>query len=280
MLDNGDDDRSKTPEGVFGKALKHFREQAGLSLSQLAALSSYSTTVISKIENGRRPPAENFPERMDAITQLETHGHLSLLWGWLKESVRQRAYPGWFGPWPTYEIKATVLRTYEPLLVPGLFQTEDYARAVLRTRLNITEEEIEETVEGRVARQGILSGEKPPMVWAMIDESVLRRPVGGQYVMREQVNRLAEAARRPNVVIQFIPMKIGASEGLRGGGFVVAEFADHAPVAYQDTAVRGMIIDSADDVASLMVMWDTIKTEALPRAASADVIEEAAKIWT
>ena len=98
--------------------------------------------------------------------------------------------------------------------------------------------------------------------------------------MREQLNRTAEAARRPNVVIQVIPAGTGSHEGLRGGAFVVAEFAGQPSVAYQDTALRGMIVDNADDVASLMVLWDTIKAEALPRAASLQLIEEVAKSWT
>jgi hypothetical protein len=129
-------------------------------------------------------------------------------------------------------------------------------------------------------RQAVLGRDKPPTFWAVLDEGVLRRPVGGPHVMREQLNRLAEAARRPNIVIQIIPAGVGAHEGLRGGAFVIAEFADHPAVAYQDTAVRGMIVDDAGDVASLMFLWDTVKSVALPRAASLDLIEEAAKTWT
>ena len=98
--------------------------------------------------------------------------------------------------------------------------------------------------------------------------------------MREQLNRLADAARRPSVVIQVVPLSVGAHEGLRGAGFIIADFADHAPVAYQDTAVQGMIIDDADDVAALAFAWDTIKSVALPVAASLELIEEAAKSWT
>jgi hypothetical protein len=112
------------------------------------------------------------------------------------------------------------------------------------------------------------------------ERAALRRPVGGAYVMREQLGRIAEAARLPNVVIQVVPLDTGAHEGLRGGTFIVAQFKDHPPVAYQDTAVQGQIIDSPDDIASLMVMWDTLQSVALPRAASLDLIEEVAKSWT
>lgn len=278
MADNGDD-RSKTPEGVFGKALKYFRERAGLSLNELAALSNYSVTVISKIENGRRPPAEDFPERMDAIPELGTSGELSRLWGWLKDSARHRAYPGWFDRWPDYEGKAITLRWFEPLVVPGLLQTEQYARAVLRTRVGDTDEQIEEMVSARMARQAILTKDRPLTVWAVLDEGVLRRPVGGTDVMQGQIDRLAEAARLPNVVIQVIPWGTGAHQGLNGGAFTIADFEDHASVAYQDTAVQGQIVDSAEHIANLMILWDTMKSVALPVAASLELIEEA-KTWT
>ena len=262
------EDRSRTPEGVFGKALKFYRERAGLSQTELAALSNYSNTVISKIEKGERPPAEGFPGRIDALPQLDTRDGLTQLWGWLKDSARHRAYPGWFDRWPDFEARATMLRWYEPLVLPGLLQTDQYARAVLRTRIGDTDEEIDEMVTARLARQAVL------------DEGVLRRPVGGPHVMREQLNRLAQAARRPNIVIQAIPAGVGAHEGLRGGAFVIAEFDDHPAMAYQDTAVRGMIVDDTADVASLMFLWDTVKSVALPRAASLNLIEEAAKTWT
>lgn len=279
MPDNGDD-RSRTPEGVFGKALKFFRERAGLSLNELAALSNYSATVISKIENGHRPPAEGFPERMDAIPQLNTQGWLTQWWEWLKDSARHRAYPGWFDRWPDYEAKAITLRWFEPLVVPGLLQTEEYARAVLRTRVGDTDEQIEEMVSARLARQAILEKDRPPTVWAVLDEGVLRRPVGGACAMREQVNRLAEASRHPNVVIQVIPMNTGSHQGLNGGAFILADFEDHTPVAYQDTAVQGQIVDSAEHITNLMILWDTVKAVALPVAASLELIEEVAKTWT
>jgi transcriptional regulator with XRE-family HTH domain len=276
----GNGDRSRTPEGVFGKALKFYRERAGLSQTELAALSNYSNTVISKIERGDRPPAEGFPERMDAIPQLATDGELTRLWGWLEDSARHRAYPGWFDRWPDYEAAATALRTFELVVIPGLLQADQYARAVLRTRIGDTDDEIDAMVEARMARQAILRKDKPPTLWAALDEGVLRRPVGGPHVMREQLNRLAEAARLPNIVIQVIPAGTGAHEGLRGGAFVIADFADHPSVAYQDTAVQGQIIDSADDVASLVVLLDTIKSVAFPVAASLELIEEVAKSWT
>ena len=276
----GDDGRTRTPEGVFGAELRYYRERAGLSQTELAALVNVSHDVISKIETGERPPARDFPERLDTVAELDTRDGLARLWGLLKGSARRRAYPGWFDRWPDFEAAAVALRTFELVVIPGLLQTDQYARAVLRTRIGDTDDEIDAMVEARMARQAILHKDKPPTLWAALDEGVLRRPVGGPHVMREQLGRLAEAARFPNVVLQVVPAGTGAHEGLRGGAFVIADFADHPSVAYQDTAVQGQIIDSADDVACLMVLLDTIKSVALPVAASLELIEEVAKTLT
>ena len=275
----GNGDRSRTPEGVFGAELRYYRERAGLSQIDLAARVNCSNDVISKIETGTRPPADDFPSRLDAVPELDTRGGLARLWGHLRDSIRRRAYPGWFDRWPDYEAAATALRTYELITVPGLLQTPEYARAVLRTRVNTTDDEIDEMVDGRMVRQAVLEKGRPPTLWAVVTEAVIRCPVGGKYVMGGQLAKLIEAARLPHVIIQVVPTAQGAHEGFRGP-FTLAEFSDHLPVAYQDTAVRGQIIDGPDDIASLMVLWDTIKAEALPRAASLELIEEVAKSWT
>jgi len=277
MQDNGD--RSRTPEGVFGAELRYYRERAELSQMELAAMVHCSHDVISKIERGSRPPAEGFAERLDAIPQMDTRGSLARLWGWLKVSARRRAYPGWFTPWPDLEAKATSLRTFQLITMPGLLQTPEYARAVLRTRASATDDEIEEMVDARMTRQAILAKEKPPTLWAVVTEAVLRCPVGGSLVMGKQLNKLIEAGHQRNVIIQVVPTAQGAHEGFRGP-FIIAEFSDSPSVAYQDTAVRGQIVDDGGDVASLMVLWDTIKSEALPRGASLQLIEEVAKTWT
>jgi hypothetical protein len=97
--------------------------------------------------------------------------------------------------------------------------------------------------------------------------------------MAEQLSKLTEVAKLPNVIIQVVPTAQGAHEGFRGP-FVIAEFADSPLVAYQDTPVQGQIVDRPDEVASLMSLWDTVKSVALPVAASLELIEEVAKTWT
>jgi len=144
-----DADRAGTPAGVFGAELRYYRTAAGLSQKDLAALVHVSNDVISKIETGERPPAEDFPPRLDAIPELETRGELTRLWGYLKKGQKNRAY-GWFERWADIEARAMTLRSYEPLIVPGLLQT-----VLDRTKL-----------------------------FCILDEGVLRRDVGGSKVMQ------------------------------------------------------------------------------------------------
>ena len=275
-----DYDPDGTPEGVFGAELRFYRTQAGLSQTELGTLVNISHDVISKIETGQRAPAADFPPRLDAVPELDTRGALSRLWNRLRKSARNRAYPGWFDRWPDAEARATALRTFELVVIPGLLQTDQYARAVLRTRIGDTDEQIDEMVAARMDRQAILHKDRPPTMWVVLDEGILRRPVGGPYVMREQLNRLAEAAHWPNVVIQVIPAGVGAHQGLNGGAFVIAEFADGPRVAYQDTAESGQIVESPEGIAALAILWDTLKSDALSRAATLELIEEVAKTWT
>ena len=191
---------------------------------------------------------------------------------------RDRPYPGWFDKWPDFEATARSLRWFEPLVVPGLLQTEEYARAILSTRIGDTAEQIEELVAGRIDRQRVLDRDRPPTLRAIMDEGVLRRPVGGPDVMREQLARLGELARRPAIVIQVIPLS--AHQGLNGGAFIIADIPGRPPVVYQDTAARGQILEDGDDIDELAETWNTLISEAMSRTESMKFMEEAEKQWT
>jgi transcriptional regulator with XRE-family HTH domain len=149
----GDDSRTRTPEGVFGAELRYYRERAGLSQTDLASLVNVSHDVISKIETGDRPSAKGLPERLDAAPGLDTRGALTRLWGLLKEGARHRAIPGWFQPWTHFEAQATTPRSYEPLLIPGLFQTDDYARAILAAEPGADADNLDDQVAARMDQE-------------------------------------------------------------------------------------------------------------------------------
>jgi transcriptional regulator with XRE-family HTH domain len=259
--------------------LRFYRARSGLSQEQLGALIHFSADQVSKVETGLRTPTREFIATCDACPELGTAGALGELRERLDGYFKQRAYPGWFAHWTDYEARATALRWYESLVVPGLLQTPDYAHAVLRTRVGASDEQIDEMVTARIERQTVLERDYPPTLWVVLDEGVLRRPVGGPTVIAGQLRHMLGMAQRPNIVIQVIPATAGAHEGLRGP-FMIADFADAPSVAWQDAAVFGQLIEAADGIASLMVMWDTLKSEALPRSASQALMEEAAKTWT
>ena len=278
-MSSKDSDATGTPLAVFGAMLRFYRSQAGLSQTDLAARAYISHDVISKVETGQRVPTPELVTALEAVPELDARGAIAELRAQMKEYLKYRANPDWFRDWTRWEAAATTLRWYDPLVVPGLLQTQEYARAVFRTRVGDTDEEIEELVAARLERQAILARPKPPTLWVVIDEGVLHRPVGGAEVMCEQVKHLAEAARRPNVVVQVIPASVGAHEGLRGP-FSIADFADARSVAWQDGALYGQPVEDAAGLAAMTAIWDTLKSEALPRSASLGLMQEVGQKWT
>jgi transcriptional regulator with XRE-family HTH domain len=268
----------RTPRQVFGAMLRYYRERAGLSRTELARQISKSVSLIQAIELGQRAATADVTEDLERV--LPADGALARLREEIGDGLGYGAYPSWFQDWLASEREAKKLRTFEPMLVPGLLQTEDYARAVFGARFGITNEEIDEQVAARLKRQEILVRDEPPTLWVILDESVLRRPVGGRYVMREQIGRLIEACRRPHVSVQVISSSVGAHRGLWAGAFIIANFEDAPAVGYQETACQGQFVDRREDVETLVDCWDTLVREALPWAASQALLEEAAKSWT
>jgi transcriptional regulator with XRE-family HTH domain len=271
---------AESPLKVFGAMLSYYRSHAGMTPEQLGARVFLSGSQIRKIEAGTRTPSEDLAKACEGIPELGCNGALTELYEILSEKLKRRAYPGWFADWPDKEAQARRLRSFELVVVPGLLQTEAYARAILCTRVGATEDELDEAVDARMARQQVLDRDQPPELWVILDEGVLTRPVGGPEVMRGQLAHLADAARRPHIVVQVIPLAAGGHQGLNGGAFVIAEFDDAATIAYQDTAVSGQIIEDGSEADALAHTWDTLRLEALPRAASLRLIEETARQWT
>jgi transcriptional regulator with XRE-family HTH domain len=205
----------ENPLKVFGAMLAYYRNRVGMTPEQLGARVYLSGSQIRKVEAGTRTPTEDLAKACESIPELGCNGALTELYEILSEHLKRRAYPGWFAGWPDKEAQARRLRWFEPLVVPGLLQTEAYTRAVLSTRMGATAEELDESVAARMERQRVLDREHPPELWVILDEAVLRRMVGGPGVMQGQLARLIEAARRPNIAIQAIPFGAGA-RGIAG----------------------------------------------------------------
>ncbi len=277
MPPSRDLDPGASPVALFGAELRYYRTAAGLSQEQLGEKVGYSGALVGAVETARRIPTEDFAQRCDAA--LDAGGALARVRERLKDYMKYQAYPAWFRGWPNIEREAATLRTWEPAVVPGLLQTEEYAQAVMCTRVMDTRDQIDQWVAARMERQTILARDEPPMLWAVIDEAVLRRPVGGAGAMRGQLDHLMEAGQRPRVVLQVIPLSVGAHEGLRGP-FVIADFDDAPSIVYLETALAGQIVERAEDVAAVTLTWDTLRAEALPRTVSLELMEEAAKTWS
>jgi hypothetical protein len=175
------------------------------------------------------------------------------------------------------EAKAKTLRSFEYSLVPGLVQTRGYAHAVLSTRPNTTEDEIERLTTARLDRQAILERDSPPLLWCVIDEAVLRRDVGGSKVMHDQLLHLAYASDRPNITVEVIPYGTGAHSGLLGA-FVIADFADAPSIVYLETTNGGQIVDKPSAVEEDTLIFDSLRSDALPRRQSRDLIMKVAEM--
>jgi transcriptional regulator with XRE-family HTH domain len=266
-----------SPLKVFGKMLKFYRNRSGLTSDQLGAVVNLSGSAIRKVESGRQAPIEPLVDALEAVPGLRCDGALRALFDEMVEYLTNGVFPGWFQGWPKKEAAAARLRNFELVVFPGLVQTEDYARAVISTRVGLPRDKIDEEVAARLARQAIHDRDDPPVLWVIIDEGVLRRPIGSRKIMRDQLLHLRGLADRPNIVVQVIPLEAGAHQGLNGGAFVIAEFANARDVAYQDTAVSGQIIEDEDAIRELAHIWEALQRVTLPEALSLRVIEEAAE---
>ncbi|MGN9915505.1 helix-turn-helix domain-containing protein [Micromonospora palomenae] len=194
------------------------------------------------------------------------------------EPFRRRDLP-WFRPWPELEQDAVSIRCYQSLLVPGLLQTEEYARALLRTGGLLPLSEVEQVVAGRMERQRILDRDHPPQLVFVIDEAVLCRRVGDRAVMARQLAHLAAAAEREHVQVRLIPANGPWHTGL-AGPFVLAQCAVGGEVAYLDNQLRGELVTEHADIASLGRRWESVAGEALPARQSITAIREAVERWT
>jgi transcriptional regulator with XRE-family HTH domain len=261
---------------AFALELRAQREAAGLSQEQLAKPMGYSTSVIAKLETCRTIPSPLHAERADVA--LGTPGTFARL----RKAIVNGAFESWVRALLELEERATVLRNWQPLVVPGLLQTESYAREMIQAgRPGDGDAEIEQFVGARMARQAIWQRESPPppMLFAVIGEAVLRQRVGGGEVMAEQLGRLLDAAAHPRVTIQVMPFGTAAHPGMLGP-FLVASFESGPDAAYLDNALHGQITERRKEVARVGLLYDTLRSEALSPRASREMIMKVRQEWT
>jgi DNA-binding XRE family transcriptional regulator len=271
------------PRMLVGIELRRYRDAAGITPDQAAYEIRASRSKISRMENG----LVRFKERdvtdlltLYGITDEQIRGRLVTL-------ARQASTPGW---WSKYgdimadwfesylglETAASVIRTFELQFVHGLFQTEDYARAVtLLGHTAAPADEIDRRVSLRLKRQDLLTSTNPPQVWSVLDEGALRRPVGGRQVMRAQLKHLAEVARMRRVSIQIVPFHRGG-HAAAGGSFTVLRFSEpEVPdVVYLEQLTSALYLDKLEDVDHYLEVMNHLSTEALTPAQTVKFITE------
>ncbi|WP_329297815.1 helix-turn-helix domain-containing protein [Streptomyces sp. NBC_00659] len=270
---------------VLGKRLRHLREQAGVSFEEAArAIEVTALTVrrIEKAEVGLRIPYVRELLRAYGVPAAEVDDFLALAreankpgWWYSYRDV----LPDWFSAYVSLESEAGVIRLYEPHYVPGLLQTRDYATALMRVGFpNETKQDVARRVALRMKRQDLLAKPDAPAVWAILDETVLRRPVGGPEVMRAQFDRLTEALDLPRVRIQIMRFGVGAHPGAFGPfhhfRFGFSELPD---IVYTESLVGAVYVDRPDVVVSYLEVLDRMSVQAEPVGRTRAILGELRK---
>ncbi|RCG33177.1 XRE family transcriptional regulator [Sphaerisporangium album] len=257
----------------FAAELRRLREEAGLTQEQLGTLINYSSAQVSAVENIRRNPKKDFAEGCDQA--LQTDGYFGRLWPLVRRAVHRPAVRSYFEA----ERVATSIKNFEPFNVPGLLQTPGYVQALMQVAgLEDFDDRVEAKISERLDRQTILQGKTSPGFFAVVDEAVLQRPVGGKAVMREQLEHLIKMAARPRIIIQVVPATVGAYPGVNGP-VALLSLPGLSEVGYIENVLGGQIIDVPDDVAKLAYTFDTVRAEALSQKSSIDLIRRVLEKW-
>ncbi|WP_432096912.1 helix-turn-helix domain-containing protein [Streptomyces sp. bgisy100] len=252
---------------LFGARVRRLRTAAGLTQAELGEKTHVVSTRITQIErcSGARPTRE-MAQALDRA--LGADNLLVDLW----PHVHREAFPDWSRAFMAHSARAVAIGEYAAHVVPGLLQTEDYARTVLRLDALLSgEEQLEERVAARMGRQERLTSPDSPYLWVVLDEAVLRRPVGGQRIMQAQLARLLEAASEPRVTIQVLPFDQGEHEAM-GGSLTLLTLPDTTEMAYTEGADYGQLIEEPADVRRYSVIYDRLRAAALPPLMSLDMI--------
>jgi transcriptional regulator with XRE-family HTH domain len=262
--------------------LRRYRESAGLTIDAVAERLDCSASKVSRLETGQTGASPRDVRDMLLLYQVAQPELEELM-----EVARETRQRGWWRPYGSvltgayvsFEAAAQSIRAYEAQCVPGLLQTEGYARALMgAARLELTPAEFDKRVYVRMQRQALLSQADPVELWCVLDEAALLRRVGGAEVMRAQWERLIEDAARPNVVLQVLPLDAGAHPGM-DGSFVLLRFPDEvdADTVYVAFATGGVFQDKADELSRYSAIFALLAEQALTPDASVALIAKLVK---
>jgi hypothetical protein len=268
---------------IVGSQLRRFREAADVSPDEAGYEIRASRSKINRMENGR----VGFKDRdvadlltLYGVTDQQTRARMQAAARQANTPGWWTAYddilPGWFEAYLGLESAASVIRSFELQFVHGLFQTEAYARAVtLLGHKAAPAEEIDQRVSLRLKRQELLTSPQSPQVWAIMDEAVLRRMVGGRTVMLAQLNQLAETASLPQVTVQVVPFAQGG-HAAAGGSFTLLRFAEPElpDVVYIEQLTSALYLDKREDLDHYLEVMNDLTSQALAPARTARYLSE------
>jgi transcriptional regulator with XRE-family HTH domain len=251
----------------FANQLRGWRAKRGWSQVELAVKLTYSNALVSQIEQEHKPPSAEFAAKCDEVFDTPA------TFADLQELVAREAWPSYFAPVVDSETRATQVHEWEQRVVPGLLQTEDYARSVIKAGLpRITPDELERRVAMRLERQGIFARETGrPMYWAVIHEGVLRHVIGSPEIMQAQLGRLIEGTDSPDILIQVLPYSASDHPGT-DGPILVFDFAGAPSSGYTECKGGGMIVEQPEHVAGLVTSMNLIRAAALSPRESREYI--------
>ncbi|MDG4834658.1 helix-turn-helix transcriptional regulator [Solwaraspora sp. WMMD1047] len=270
----------------LGAELRRLRDAANVTIDGVAERLECSASKVSRIETGHTMATVR-----DVRDMLDIYGVGGVERDELIQIAREARQKGWWHPYSTVltgayvgmEAAAGSIRAYEQQVVPGLLQTEEYARAMIRSaRPDITADEVEQRVRVRLGRQSLLTQDDPIDLWVVLDEAVLSRPVGGDAVMRTQLERLVEAADLPNVTLQVLPFEVGAHAGM-DGTFTILDFPEPGDpdVVYAENATGGLFLEKSEELQKYAFIFDHIRAAAIRPEETVALIAKLAKepLW-
>jgi transcriptional regulator with XRE-family HTH domain len=257
----------ESARGVLAQQLRFLRKQSGKSLAQVAEDTSYDRSYLHRLETGVRVSQQPVMEALDEL--YETGGLLVGLW----KLARQEVFSDRYRLFMQYEAKASIMHKYM-CAIPGLLQTEGYARIVLSSGGAPSDpDELEEQVSARIGRQDLLRRDPSPSMRVILDESALRRPPDDQKVWFEQLSHLLNATEKLRIVIQVLPFAAGVHD-LMGGSLSLLWQPDGSSVAYLEGSKSGELLEDPQEVSALRLSYDRLRDLALTPPQSVRFIEQ------
>ncbi|WP_299536451.1 helix-turn-helix transcriptional regulator [uncultured Streptomyces sp.] len=257
-----------SPAAAFGARIRSLREERGWKQEELAEKLGYSGTHVSAVETGRKLPTVRFSRSADRV--FGAGDMFERLWRELRNGVLLEGFPEYVG----YEARAVEIRLFEIGIIPGLLQTPEYARVLAESAVErgaITPEQADERVAFLAERQSALERAQPPLMLVVMDESCIRRPVGGPGVMARQMARLVEFAKKPTTVLQTAPFDLGERRAFNLPVNLLT-LPDRSMVAYAESQTQGHLDREITSILPLLTTYHQLQAEALSQAASVAMV--------